>query len=208
MGRVVLGERVLSVGPGVFVPRQRTLLLAGLAARAARARRAPVVVEVCAGVAPVVAVVASAVPDAHVHAADVDALALGHAARNLPAGAGVHLGHLLDALPERLRGRVDVLAAVPPYVPRGRAHELPREAREHEPARALYGGEDGLDHLRHVVDTAAPWLRPGGVVLLELARGQWRSADRHARRAGWRTARRDHPDVPTCVLALRRTVTA
>jgi len=139
-----------------------------------------------------------------VHAADVDPRALEHARRNLPDGAGVHAGHLLHALPDRLRGRVAVLAAVPPYVPSDRAHELPREARDHEPAGALYAGADGLDRVRELIDTAGPWLAADGVVLLELARSQYPSAAGHARRAGWRTVRHDHPDVPTCVLGLRR----
>ena len=137
------------------------------------------------------------------HAADVDGRALRHAARNLPLGAGVHRGDLLDALPTGLRGRVQVLAAVPPYVPADRAHELPREARDHEPPVALYGGVDGLDRVRVLLDTARPWLAADGVALVELARDQWPAAARHAAGAGWRTARVDHADVPTCVLVLR-----
>lgn len=201
VGEVEFGGLRLSVGPGVYVPRQRTLLLAALAARAAR--HAPVVLETCAGVAPVVAFVARAVPGAELHAADIHPASLAHAARNLPAGAGIHCGDLLDAAPRRLIGRVGVLVAVPPYVPRGRAHELPREAREHEPVVALYGGLDGLDHVRALVNTARGWLDQDGVVLIELARDQWRTAATYATRAGWRTARHEHPDVPTCVLELR-----
>lgn len=202
VGSVFFGDLRLSVGPGVFVPRQRTQLLASLAARAAERVRAPVVVEVCAGVAPVAASVVRSVPRSRVHAADVDPRALVHAAVNLPDGAGVHAGHLLDALPQQLAGSVDVLVAVPPYVPLDRAHELPREARDHEPAVALYGGADGLDRIRELVDTAAPWLSPDGVVLLEVSARQAGAAAAHADDAGWRTARHDHEDVPTTVLAL------
>lgn len=200
VGEVEFGGLRLSVGPGVYVPRQRTLLLAGLAARAAR--RSSVVLETCAGVAPVAAYVARAVPGAELHAADVHPVSLVHAARNLPAGAGVHCGDLLDAAPRRLIGRVGVLVAVPPYVPVGRAHELPRESREHEPAVALYGGLDGLDHVRALLDTAGAWLEPDGVLLIELARAQWRMAATYATDAGWRTERHEHPEVPTCVLEL------
>lgn len=109
VGQVQFGGLPLSVGPGVYVPRQRTLLLARLAARAAR--RAPVVLEICSGVAPVAAFVSRAVPRAEVHAADVDPATLVHAHRNLPPGAGVHCGNLLDAAPRRLRGRIGVLIA-------------------------------------------------------------------------------------------------
>lgn len=57
--------------------------------------------------------------------------------------------------------------------------------------------------MRELAATARPWLAADGVVLLELARDQWPAAQQHAERAGWRTARHDHRDVPTCVLALR-----
>ncbi|MCD6638549.1 MAG: putative protein N(5)-glutamine methyltransferase, partial [Nocardioides sp.] len=188
VGCVQFGPLRLSVGPGTFVPRQRSLLLASLATRAARDHDAPVVVEAFCGVAPVAATVAGAVPTAELHVSDVDPIALGHARRNLPPSAAVHLGPGLSGLPPRLRERVDVLAAVAPYVPDGEAGLLPREAREHEPARALYGGSDGLDHVRSLVDAAADWLAPSGCLLVELGRSQADGASAHARRAG-RTAR-------------------
>ncbi len=203
VGAVRLGGAALSVGPGCFVPRQRTLLLARTAVAALRPSAAPVLVEACAGVAPVAALAARAAPHAEVHAADVDPVPLAHARRNLPPGAGVHAGDLLGALPPGLRGRVDVLAAVPPYVPLSAAHLLTHEARDHEPDRALFGGADGLDVVRALVGAARPWLAPGGRVLVELSPRQWSAAAAHARRAGWRAGRADDDDGATALLVLR-----
>ena len=182
VGRVeVMGER-LAVAPGVFVPRRRTALLIAEAVQEARARRAPRVLEMCAGAAPVAALVARRVPGARVHAADVDAAALAVARENLPPGAGLHHGDGWAALPPG--ERFDVIAAVPPYVPRESLALMPREVREHEPLLALLGGEDGLDHVCTLLDGAADHLAPGGVLLLELHRGQCRAAAAAARATG------------------------
>jgi HemK-like putative methylase len=174
----VMGER-LAVAPGVFVPRRRTALLIRETVRAARARPRPRVLEMCA---PVAALVARRVPGALVHAADADAAALAVARENLPPSARLHLGAGWDALPAG--ERFDVIAAVPPYVPRDRFAFLPREAREHEPTAALLGGEDGLDPVRSLLAGAADRLAPGGVLLLEMHRGQCGAAGEAARATG------------------------
>lgn len=202
VGCVDFGGLRLSVGPGVFVPRQRSLLLASVAARLARAQPAPVLLEACAGVAPVASAVASVVRGIRTHVSDVDRHALRHARRNLPAGASISQGHLLDATPAALRTRVTLLVAVPPYVPLAAAGLLPREAREHEPARALFGGRDGLDHVRELVDGARPWLAPDARVLVELHTGQYEAAAAHAERAGFRARRHDGSGGQATVLDL------
>lgn len=203
LGVVEFGTLRLSVGPGVFVPRQRSLLLARLAVRHVRSHPSPVLLEACAGVAPIASTAARRVPALETHASDVDLHALGHARRNLPDRAGVHHGHLLEATPDRLRGRVTVLAAVPPYVPVGAARLLPREAADHEPACALYGGHDGLDHVRELLDQARDWLAPSGRVLVELHAHQQHAAVAHAARAGLGRPRRyGADDGQTVVLDL------
>jgi release factor glutamine methyltransferase len=203
VGWVDLGGLRLAVGPGVFVPRQRSLLLARAAAAVARTQEVAVVVEAYAGVAPIAAWVARAVLGAEVHATDADPRALRFARRNLPPGSGVHPGQVLEALPAALLGRVTLLVAVPPYVPAGAAGQLPREAVEHEPAAALFGGHDGLGPVRELVGSARPWLAPAGVVLVELHAAQHPAAAAHARRAGFVAGRRVGDDGQTTLLELR-----
>ncbi len=163
-----LGLR-LRVAAGVFVPRRRTELLARLAIE--RARDGSVIVELCAGVAPVAAAVAAAQPTAVIHAVDRDSDALACAQRNIPGGL-VHRGDLYDALPRTLRHRVDVVVASPPYVPTDELHLMTDEARTHEPAYAHDGGADGLDVARQIVANAPRWLAPAGRVLIECAGAQ------------------------------------
>jgi release factor glutamine methyltransferase len=171
VGWAEFGGLRVAVGPGVFVPRRRTELLARTAAR--RARAGDLVVDLCCGCGAVGLLVASLVPGVELHAADVDPVAVGCARRNLaPVGGTVHQGDLDAALPDRLRGRVAVLVANTPYVPTAELRHLPAEAREHEPATALDGGADGLDLARRVVAAAPRWLAPGGQVLVETGRAQ------------------------------------
>jgi release factor glutamine methyltransferase len=202
VGCVNFGGLRLAVGPRVFAPRQRSLLLARISARLARAQPAPVLLEACAGTAPIASTVARAVPAVETHASDVDSRALGYARRNLTLDANLHHGHLLDATPPSLRGRITLLVAVAPYVPLGAAELLPREAREYEPAQALFGGHDGLDHVRELVNGARPWLAPDARVLMELHSGQYEAAAEHAEHTGFSARRHDGRDGQTTVLDL------
>ena len=85
-------------------------------------------------------------------------------------------GDLFDALPDHLRGRVDLLIANTPYVPSGEIPYMPPEARDHEPRHTLDGGPDGLALLRRIAADAATWLAPGGQVLIEVGEGQVEAA--------------------------------
>jgi release factor glutamine methyltransferase len=173
LGWVAFAGRRIVVRPGVFVPRRRTERLARAAVAEARVVAEPLVVDLCCGSGAIGAIVADEVPGAVVHAADLDPVAVACAAENLlPRGAAVHGGDLLDALPSGLRGRIHVLVANVPYVPRAGLALMPPEARLHEPEATRDGGHDGLDVLRRVAREGAPWLAPGGLVLFELAEAQ------------------------------------
>ena len=202
VGSVDFGGLRLRVAPGVFVPRQRTALLARLAVAAVSP--GSVVVELCCGVAPVAAVVSRSVSDVQVHAADVDPAALACARANLPTGT-THLGDAYDALPDHLRRRVGVLAANAPYVPQAELAGMPPEARLHEPVAALSGGTDGLAHQRWVVAGAPAWLRPGGLLLVETGRSQVDLTMGLMADAGLATSLHTDPEVGGCVVAGRRT---
>jgi len=185
----------LAVGPGVFVPRPETELLAGWAVEQARALDAPVVVDVGTGSGAIALSVAHEVPAAIVHAVEVDPGAYAWAERNL-AGTGVllTLADMADALPE-LDGTVDVVVCNPPYIPLDAWESVAREARDHEPAAALWSGDDGLDAVRVLEATAARLLRPGGVVGVEHADAQGASAPAIFSGSGRWVEVRDHRDL-------------
>jgi release factor glutamine methyltransferase len=173
----------IAVDPAVFVPRRRTEFLAGQAV--ALARPGAVVVDLCCGSGALGAVLATAVDQAEVHAADIDPAAVRCARRNLAAAGGrVYQGDLFGPLPAELRGRVDILLANVPYVPTSEVGLLPLEAREHEARVALDGGPDGLEVLRKVASGTADWLAPGGHLLSEISERQVAAATDAVIRAG------------------------
>lgn len=172
VGWVDFAGHRLRVGSGVFVPRKRSELLAAVAVAALAPDRGAVFVEAYCGAAPIAATVRRWVPDAQVHATDIDLTALRFAYLNLGGSGSAYPGDGLDGLPASLRGSVDVIAAVPPYVPDDAVDLLPHEAADHEPRRALLAGADGLDHFRRLVRDAPQWLVAGGLLAIEVNRVQ------------------------------------
>jgi release factor glutamine methyltransferase len=172
----------LQVGPGVFVPRPETELLAGWAVEraadlvATRTTGEPVVVDLGTGSGAMAKAVAHEVPQARVHAVELDESAHAWAARNL-AGTGVdlRLGDLAEAFDD-LAGTVDVVVSNPPYIPHEAWESVAVEVRDHDPGLALYATGDGLDTIRVVERRAAVLLRPGGWVGVEHADVQGESA--------------------------------
>lgn len=186
---------VLAVGPGVFVPRPETELVAGAAIDEVRRLGArPLVVDLGTGSGAIARSVADEAPTAIVHAVELNDAAIAWARRNL-AGSGVTLHHadLATALPE-LHGRVDVVVSNPPYIP---IDGVPRdpEVRDHDPDTALYAGRDGLDVIRAIEGVAARLLRPGGLVVVEHADEQGETAPAVFAESGAWTDVADHDDL-------------
>lgn len=109
----------------------------------------------------------------HLHAADIDPAAVACASENIADVLGAaYCGDLFAALPESLRGRIDMIVANAPYVPSEAIEFMPAEARIYEPDSALNGGVDGLEMHRRIAEEAPQWLAPGGVLLLESSERQ------------------------------------
>jgi release factor glutamine methyltransferase len=151
----------------VFVPRPHTQPLA----RRAASLLPPigVAVDLCTGSGAVAAVLASVRPRATVMATDIDPVAVACARRN---GVRALEGDLDEPLSAALRGRVDVMTAVVPYVPTEELHLLPRDVLANEPRRALDGGRRGTRMLVRAAQAAVRWLRPGGSLLIEIGGDQ------------------------------------
>jgi release factor glutamine methyltransferase len=62
----------------------------------------------------------------------------------------------------------DLIISNPPYVALRETESLPIEVRGHEPRIALYGGEEGYELYGVLVSQAARFLKPGGLLILEL----------------------------------------
>jgi len=188
----------LHVGPGVFVPRPETEGVAQLAIDALRAvpDASPVAVDLGTGSGALALAMASEVPTATVVAVELSPDAAVWTRRNIAAVGvdNVRLveGDLTDAVPE-LDATVSVVVSNPPYVPVGMVPRDP-EVRLHDPALALYGGEDGLDLVRALSLTARRLLRPGGALVIEHGELQGGAIRDLLTADGWRSPA-THPDL-------------
>ncbi|MFT4220985.1 MAG: peptide chain release factor N(5)-glutamine methyltransferase, partial [Microbacterium sp.] len=197
-GEAPFRHLVLRVGPGVFVPRPETEIVAQLAidALASAASPSPIAVDLGAGSGAIALALATEVPHARVRAAEKSPAAFAWARENFAAigaaNASVHLVGLEDAFGD-LDGTVTVVVSNPPYVP---DDAIPRdpEVRLFDPPEALYGGPDGLDAVRALSTTALRLLHPGGALVIE--HGEWQGGPIREllSRDGWR-ALATHPDL-------------
>jgi release factor glutamine methyltransferase len=170
----------LAVGPGVFVPRPETELLVDAAIAHLKNIPAPRnAVDLCSGSGAIALSIALEVPGTIVLAVEISDDAVKWLAHNIVEHAAqleavgshvfIHHGNAGDrTLLADMVGQIDAVVTNPPYIP---SDMIPRdpEARDHDPAIALFSGQDGLDVVREVVVVAADLLKPGGFFGMEHA---------------------------------------
>lgn len=169
VGRAYFRYVEVAIGPGVFVPRPETEVVAGWAIERLRELDVadPLVVDLGTGSGAIALSIAQEVPRSRVHAVEVDEDAYAWAKRNCAdAPVELHLDDLAEALPN-LDGTVDLVISNPPYIPLTEWEHVAWEAREYDPSRSLWGGPDGLDAVRAIERTARRLLRPRGWVVVE-----------------------------------------
>ncbi|HVF52012.1 MAG TPA: HemK/PrmC family methyltransferase [Actinomycetota bacterium] len=174
VGRIMFYGLDLKVRAGAFIPRPSSELLVARAARVLRRRKAPVVVDACTGAGPIAIALADEFPNAQVWGTDIsdEGLSQGRMnARRLSLdNVKFRKGDMYGALPDAVRGTVDVVTAHVPYVPPDELDDLPREVKDFEPIYTLTDESgDGLDLMRRAIREAPDWLKPGGWLLLEMS---------------------------------------
>jgi release factor glutamine methyltransferase len=176
-GEVAFRHLVVKVRPGVLIPRPETEVLVDAVLpelqRVVGERGQAVVADLCTGSGCIALSLASECPGTAVFATDLSPLAVEIAAENaarlgLADAVSTLTGDLFSALPEDARGTLDVIVSNPPYVPSEDVPDLPAEVAGFEPHLALDGGMDGLDVFRRILAGGRGWLRPGGLLAVEL----------------------------------------
>jgi release factor glutamine methyltransferase len=163
----------LEVGPGVFIPRPETEVVAARAMELLPPNGT--LVDVGTGSGAIALAVAAERPDASVHATERSADALSWARRNAERLAlSVSLVHCayLDGVPEPLQGRVDVIVSNPPYVALAEGERLPIDVVDHEPHEALFASDHGLTDVSRIAEDARTWLKPEGWLVMEIGEAQ------------------------------------
>jgi release factor glutamine methyltransferase len=180
MGRWAFRRLDLLVDSRVLIPRPETELLVEHVTRYALQRirdvgRGVAIVDLGTGSGAVGLSLLYELPfeSAEVWMTDVSEDAL-HVARANAAGVGRNAvgarfahGSWYQALPEDLRGSLDVIVSNPPYIATGDPL-VGDSVLKWEPHNALFAGTDGLNDLRIVVADASDWLVPGGLLAVEM----------------------------------------
>jgi release factor glutamine methyltransferase len=166
------------VSPSVLIPRPETELLVRETVRFAQGISNPIIADVGTGSGCLAVAIAHGLPGARLFATDASSAALGvafvNAKRHSVEGRVRFLeGDLLEPLARvGLHGQVSVLISNPPYIPDSEMDGLQPEVGAYEPAVALRGGPDGLLFHRRLLEAGPMFLKPGGLLALEVGRGQ------------------------------------
>ncbi|ACP32659.1 peptide chain release factor N(5)-glutamine methyltransferase [Corynebacterium aurimucosum] len=178
LGVAWFGALELEAGPGVFIPRPETEVLADWGVKFLTKlnsgettrfnSQVPRVVDLCAGSGALALYVAHYVPQAEVWAVELADAALAYIRRNVARHAPdlqLVQGDVTDSeiLPA-LHGTVDLVLTNPPYVPE--TPDLDPEVYQ-DPHEAVFGGVDGMETITAMIPTIAALLRPGGRVGIE-----------------------------------------
>lgn len=167
LGTAAFRQILLSVGPGVLIPRPETESIAQQAIEIAR-EKSSTVVDLGAGTGAIAISVALEAPTSKVYAVELEKDAYVWLARNVSAlspQVQIVNADVAEALHE-LDGTVDIVVANPPYVPM--VTTLPAEIADFEPAVAIWGGnEDGTSIPALFIAAAARLLRTDGWLICE-----------------------------------------
>ena len=170
----------LAVAPGALVPRVETELLGqtAIAALLETGLDAPRVIDMCCGAGNLACAIAHHIAAAHVWAADLTPECVVLTARNVAACSleervTVRQGDLFGALEGMgLEGSLDAVVCNPPYISEKRLETERAHLLELEPRAAFSAGPYGLSIHMRVVREALPFLKPGGLLLMEVGLGQ------------------------------------
>jgi len=172
----------LVVDPRVLIPRPETELL--VEAALARLPRDARVLDVGTGSGAIALALADERPDLAVAGSDLSEGALAVARAN---AARLELDRirwlqadLLDGVPDEF----DAILSNPPYVAETDRASLAAEILRHEPAAALFAGQDGLDTIRALIDQVATHTR-ARLLMLEVGAGQAGAVGKSMRAAGF-----------------------
>jgi release factor glutamine methyltransferase len=201
------------VNSAVLIPRPETELLVETALELLRETDAPLLCDVGTGSGCIPVALLHARTDARAFGLDISTDALAVAARNaarhsVAARLTLRVSDCFAALDPSAQP-FTLITSNPPYIPARDIPQLQREVREHEPRIALTpagdAGGDGLSIIHRLIREAAPFLIPGGHLLLEIGHDQHAAVARFVEPNIWTTCetRRDLQGIPRTVV-LRR----
>ena len=160
------------VNDQVLIPRQDTEILAEQALKYLKPGMR--VLDLCTGSGCILLSLLHFCPEAEGVGSDLSRGALETAGRNRER-LGLRAEFVQGDLFENIKGTFDLIVSNPPYIRRDEIRELMEEVRCYEPYMALDGHEDGLYFYRRIAKEAPRYLKPGGLLCLEIGFDQGES---------------------------------
>lgn len=175
VGRKEFYSVKFEVGPAVLIPRPESEFVVVEFLSVMKGVENPRAVDVGTGSGCIALASLKHHPSARFVAIDISPEALEIARRNA-ANLGLEdriefrQGNLLEPVADE--GPFDAIVSNPPYIPTADIDGLEPGVRDYEPRGALDGGPDGLRVVDALIDAAAPLLKPGGHLILEIGSAQ------------------------------------
>lgn len=162
----------VAVDRRALIPRPETEYLVELVATSGV--RPSLIVDLCSGSGALALALKRRFPAARVLGTDISTAALELAdanARRNQLEVEWRAGDLFRALPDEVRGKIELLVANPPYVANSDWDNLPVDVRR-EPRIALLAGDRGTEVVEAILDNLTLWLSPRGIAWIEVGDGQ------------------------------------
>ena len=162
----------LEVSDKVLIPRPETELIIEIISEIFKNKEEKITfVDLGTGCGAISIALAIANPNWIGIATDIDKNAIEIASKNFAKNSNqsnlrFYCGNWWDPL-KNFKGGIDLAVANPPYIPKDTYNFLPIEVKNFEPKNALLGGEDGLDHIKEIVQYAPKYLKDKGWLLIE-----------------------------------------
>ncbi|PZU98954.1 MAG: peptide chain release factor N(5)-glutamine methyltransferase [Pseudanabaena sp.] len=186
IGSVIWRDLELQVSPAVLIPRPETELIIDLVADFVKQSNQSLTyqngswLDLGTGSGAIAIALAKTFPQSQIYAVDLSESALEIAKANTCKNIQVNhqqinfcLGNWFEPILQlNLQNQIAGIVSNPPYIPSLEVLNLQPEVTKHEPHLALSGGDDGLDAIRELVNTAPDYLISHGFWIIELMSGQ------------------------------------
>lgn len=177
VGRREFFSLEFTVEPAVLIPRPETETLVQCALEFLSPRSDAVVLDLGTGSGAIAIAIAKNAPAARIVATDISKASLEVAIRNACLHRCGSIVTFLEsdcfaALAESRGNAFDLIVSNPPYIRDADFAKLAPEVAKFEPRAALAGGRDGLGFYRRMAGEAACYVKPGGMLMVEVGEGQ------------------------------------
>jgi release factor glutamine methyltransferase len=175
LGDVPFRELHLKVDKRALIPRQETELIVDLVRKSLEPGRVSAVLDMGVGAGPIFLSIGKEIANCTVYGADLSAEALQltreNAGLNGLSATNLTQSDLFSAFPTDMKW--DLIVSNPPYVGEKERPQLQPEVRDHDPALALFGGQEGWEFPARFVHESYARLQDSGVLIVEIGAGQF-----------------------------------